>query len=400
MLGITAIGLQYRFSSFQWVSTVPPILFVLAYKIYINRTFLPRFTYFIPTEEDLRQAKVHSERGDIRGHRLEKRFGHPALHMELFTPMLHAKMMPLLSQVYTGKINNDKAKLDEYGGQKVDAQIVPGGIRIAGISQHDLEYDPALYRRDRGELDWDQRSIASTALVDGASMLESSKSQFYANSSTAKLVGYDSYLSKGPGGYQNPSDIEMTPIEEPLLSARALQYQQHLPSQQTLVSDSPPTSYQRFNAAPLEAPLHRPQSRAYSPSPSYHTDPNSHAPRSTPTPTPGQHVSQHSQQWSASGHGHSGRQLSQTINNMVGVGAGVGAVRHQQSASQQWGNVSRSGTPVQGQPQWGNASRPGTPLQGAAPYPVQHPPQQWQQQQPDRQGNSNNLAGRGAYRGY
>ncbi|XP_006461255.1 hypothetical protein AGABI2DRAFT_48387, partial [Agaricus bisporus var. bisporus H97] len=85
--------------SFQWVSTVPPILFVLAYKIYINRTFLPKFRYFIPTEEDLRQAKVHSERGDVRGNRLEKRFGHPALHTDLFTPMLHAKMMPLLSQV-------------------------------------------------------------------------------------------------------------------------------------------------------------------------------------------------------------------------------------------------------------------------------------------------------------
>lgn len=66
-LCFAAIGLQYRFSSFQWVSTVPPILFVLAYKIYINRTFLPKFRYFIPTEEDLRQAKVHSERGDVRG---------------------------------------------------------------------------------------------------------------------------------------------------------------------------------------------------------------------------------------------------------------------------------------------------------------------------------------------
>lgn len=80
-------------------------------------------------------AKVHSERADNRGNRLEKRFGHPALHMELFTPMLHAKMMPLLGQVYQGKIGTDQAKLDEYGGQKMEAQVVPGGIKIAGISQ-------------------------------------------------------------------------------------------------------------------------------------------------------------------------------------------------------------------------------------------------------------------------
>jgi hypothetical protein len=53
----------------------------------------------------------------------------------LFTPMLHAKMMPLLSQVYHGKIGRDEAKLNEYGGQKLEAQVVPGGIKIAAISQ-------------------------------------------------------------------------------------------------------------------------------------------------------------------------------------------------------------------------------------------------------------------------
>jgi hypothetical protein len=49
--------------------------------------------------------------------------------------MLHAKMMPLLSQVYQGKIGRDEAKLNEYGGQKLEAQVVPGGIKIASVSQ-------------------------------------------------------------------------------------------------------------------------------------------------------------------------------------------------------------------------------------------------------------------------
>lgn len=89
----------------------------------------------MPTEEEINIAKVHSERADAKANRLEKRFGHPALHAELFTPMLHKEMMPLLSQVYQGKIGKDKAKLDEYGGQRMDAQIVPGGIRIAAIDQ-------------------------------------------------------------------------------------------------------------------------------------------------------------------------------------------------------------------------------------------------------------------------
>lgn len=80
-------------------------------------------------------AKVHSERSDNRGGKLEKRFGHPALHAELFTPMLHAKMMHLLPEVYHGRIKNESATVEEYGGQKMEASILPGGIKIAAVHQ-------------------------------------------------------------------------------------------------------------------------------------------------------------------------------------------------------------------------------------------------------------------------
>ena len=132
---LIAIGLQYRFRSLQWLSTIPPILFIVAFKIYIDRVHLPAFQYYIPTEEEIKVARVHSERADARGNRLERRFGHPALQTDLFTPMLHAKMMPLLSQVYHGNLGKEEAKLKEYGGQKMEAQIVPGGIKIAAVSQ-------------------------------------------------------------------------------------------------------------------------------------------------------------------------------------------------------------------------------------------------------------------------
>jgi len=130
-----AMGLQLKFSSFQWIASIPPILIVLGYKIYINRVYLPAFNFFNPTEEELSMAKVHSERADHKGNRLERRFGHPALHAELFTPMLHKNMMPLLSQVYQGKIATDKARL---GGQQMEAQVVPGGIKIAAVDQVNL----------------------------------------------------------------------------------------------------------------------------------------------------------------------------------------------------------------------------------------------------------------------
>ncbi|KDR75655.1 hypothetical protein GALMADRAFT_68322 [Galerina marginata CBS 339.88] len=122
-------------SSFIWTSTIPPIVFVFFYKIYINHTYLPAFHYFSPTEQEISLAKVYSERADAKGNRLEKRFGHPALHAELFTPMLHKNMMPLLGQVYQGKIGRDHAKLEEYGGQRMEAQVVAGGIKIAAIDQ-------------------------------------------------------------------------------------------------------------------------------------------------------------------------------------------------------------------------------------------------------------------------
>ncbi|KAG6335495.1 hypothetical protein ID866_3602 [Astraeus odoratus] len=135
LLMVLTIGLQYGFKSFFWLSTVPPILFVVAFKVWLDKTFYQQFFYYNPTEEELRRAQVHSSSADASGHRLERRFGHPALHADLFTPMLHAKMMPLLQEVYKGKIDADKARLDEYGGRKVDAQVIEGGIKFAGIEQ-------------------------------------------------------------------------------------------------------------------------------------------------------------------------------------------------------------------------------------------------------------------------
>ncbi|KAF5348705.1 hypothetical protein D9758_006773 [Tetrapyrgos nigripes] len=274
-LMLLTIGLQYGFKSFTWLCTIPPIFMIAAFKVYINRAFDPKFRYYTPTEEELRLAKVHSERGDIKGHRLEKRFGHPALHAELFTPMLHAKMMPLLGQVYGGKIGSEETKLKEYGGQKMGAQIVEGGVRIAAISQSDLEYDPALYRRDRGELDWDARSMASTAMFsDTASVMGGpggpGGSGFFAGSN-ATLPGYDRYLAGGPGagtGPNTPEQFELSRLDspsEPLLSPRSNYFQMQGGISSSSLSQpplQPPSTY--TDGFSREAPLHRPYEQQHS----------------------------------------------------------------------------------------------------------------------------------------
>ncbi|KAG1760603.1 hypothetical protein EDD22DRAFT_1043847 [Suillus occidentalis] len=267
MMALT-IGLQYGFKSFMWLTTVPPILFIVMFKFQLDRTFYQNFLYYKPSETELREAKVHSSRSDVSGRGLEKRFGHPALHADLFTPMLHARMMPLLGDVYKGKIGSDKAKLNEYGGQKLDAQVIEGGLRIAAIEQRDLEYDPVLYRRDRGELDWDQRSIASTAIFgnagsgDNASLYHQKVHQYAGSINGGRASpappAFDRYLAQGPS--QSLNDIELARMN-------------HSVDQLPLLTDHQSYGYFDARQQPSPSPLHgspdrmAPPSRYGSPAP-------------------------------------------------------------------------------------------------------------------------------------
>ncbi len=89
---------------------VPAVLIVFLYKLYINRAYLQPFRYFTPRQEDLATIAQYSANTDAKSNKLERRFGHPALHTELFTPMLHQKMIPLLREVYKGRIDENEEK--------------------------------------------------------------------------------------------------------------------------------------------------------------------------------------------------------------------------------------------------------------------------------------------------
>jgi len=265
-----AIGLQYGWKSFAWVAGIPPFIIVILFKVYISRVFARPFRYYVPTEAELRNAQVHSTRNDVKGNRLERRFGHPALHAKLFTPMLHANMMPLLAQVYSGRIDTEQTKLKEYGEQQADARVLPGGIRIAGIDQSDLEYDPALYQRDRGELDWDQRSIA-TALDSTSGFPAGGR-----NSPAPSLPGYGRYLRQGTS---LGSEIELTlfdPDQQPLLPP-------------TLVPGPAQSSHSLPGYSSPQPPYAPPGTRQYPPPPgtAYHgRGPSNDGYREAPTHRP------------------------------------------------------------------------------------------------------------------
>ncbi|KAH8087807.1 DUF221-domain-containing protein [Cristinia sonorae] len=275
LLVVLTILLQYGVESLYWISTIPPILILVLFKMYCVRVFNSQFNFYIPNEQELRAAQVHSKRADNAGNRLERRFGHPALTSDLFTPMLHANQMTLLPQVFSGKIGNTKTKLDEYGGTKMEARVVAGGIKIAGIEQSDLEYDPALYQRDRGELDWDRRSIASTNLLT-----QDDKASVYgmggpgsgrSSPAPSKALDYNRYLQHGT---QPSGDIEMARLDQlPLLTtnpsgffdpgasevtlASAYQHQSPMREQSQTNLNYPP-QLQHHGLEYREAPIHRP----------------------------------------------------------------------------------------------------------------------------------------------
>ena len=273
-LMLLTIGLQLGFRTFYWVATLPPIVFVLVFKAFIDRRFLDEFKYHIPSQDELAQAKVHSQRSDNNRNRLEKRFGHPALNSDLFTPMVHANMAHLLPQVYSGKIESDKARLGEYGGQKVEAQLVQG-IKIAAIDQHDLEYDPALYQRDRGEDNWDSQSVSSTNLLSDRG---ASPAPTMAGIRHSQL---DRYLAMGqPSEYEmsrlGPAEPDKLPLLDPNLNASM--YDQRLnhsnPSLAPSPAGTPHTSHNQYPQYPdttrempyREAPTHRPGQMSRGPS--------------------------------------------------------------------------------------------------------------------------------------
>ncbi|KIO29092.1 hypothetical protein M407DRAFT_21836 [Tulasnella calospora MUT 4182] len=181
------IGLQMGWRTYYWVSALPPIVIVVLFKLIFLRKFTDQFRWWIPNPEEIAASKVHSERADNKGGRLASRFGHPALHSDLFTPMLHAKMMPLLPQVYHGRLGTETKAMAEYSGQKMETQIAPGGIRIAGITEADLAYDLAQYQRDRGQQDWDNKSMSSSAMLTDA-----------ASTVGGRPAGYDAYMAQGP----------------------------------------------------------------------------------------------------------------------------------------------------------------------------------------------------------
>ncbi|CAO1617447.1 unnamed protein product [Parajaminaea phylloscopi] len=130
-----AVALDQRWPAF---ACLPPILFVVIFKIYCRVAFDRQFDWYIPDANELGRLKAHT--GDASHHRLARRFGHPSLHQRLFTPMVHAKIKHLLPQVYTGRLDDYDA-YDAEGGKNAD---MAGGLNIKAVEEDEAAYNPHL----------------------------------------------------------------------------------------------------------------------------------------------------------------------------------------------------------------------------------------------------------------
>ncbi|ELU41982.1 DUF221 domain-containing protein [Rhizoctonia solani AG-1 IA] len=268
--GGVSIGLQRGWRSYVWVSTVPPTVLTLLFKLWMRMTFDKQFRHFVPEQDEIARSRVHKQ--DAKTGRLESRFGHPSLHMELFTPMVHSNMTRLLEQVYQGRMAKEQTRMEEYGGKKMAVSVLPSGLKFASVAEHELEMDTTLYQRDRGELDWDARSMTSTAILDDSASIHKS----------SKPAGYERYMNHGPH-QSNGSDIELSRLDSrdnvPLLNRPGMTREMSQPSrlgremdlgaahpgmyrQESSAPPAPPGLYRQDSSVPM---MHRQDSQQTAP---------------------------------------------------------------------------------------------------------------------------------------
>lgn len=137
------------------IAAVPPVLIMIAFKIYMSRTAESRFRYYKPTPEEAEtERRMSMSEKRTRHSEMEKRFLHPALqHDKLYQIMVHKSQESLAREVlsvypwFAGKHQHN-------------------GVEIKAVREENLEYDPTADGA-KSEANWDARSVASTDMLGG-----------------------------------------------------------------------------------------------------------------------------------------------------------------------------------------------------------------------------------------
>ncbi|KAJ9100894.1 hypothetical protein QFC20_005383 [Naganishia adeliensis] len=181
LLMILTIGLNRRRYT-DVIASCPPILIVLAFKIFLARPLEKQFTYYEPTPQEAEEEFQRSlSEKRTNHHEMEKRFLHPALQSNmLFAVMVHKSQEALAREI-----------LSEYPWFN-KSRHNPDAIDIKAVRPEHLDFNPA--KDDlRNEANWETQSIASTQMLEG-------KSEFGSRGGSPDI---QAYLERGTMQRQN-----------------------------------------------------------------------------------------------------------------------------------------------------------------------------------------------------
>ncbi|VTT74139.1 unnamed protein product [Fusarium fujikuroi] len=157
-------------SHIEFYSLVPLPFILIIFKIYCNRAFNNKITYYsIVDVTKTPENGIDPKDNRMRSERLANRFGHPALYRPLITPMVHSSAQNLLPAIYKGRLSDgrevdsgdmmtvsgysDMVSLDpmQKGRPGKSANNVPG-FEFVSDSQMDFEYykNRAEFAEDHG----------------------------------------------------------------------------------------------------------------------------------------------------------------------------------------------------------------------------------------------------------
>jgi hypothetical protein len=157
-------------SHIEFFSLVPLPFILIIFKIYCNRAFNIKITYYNIVDVTKKPENgIDPMENRMRSERLANRFGHPALYRPLITPMVHSSAQNLLPAIYKGRLSDgrdantddmmtmsgysDMVSLDpmQKGRPGKSASNVPG-FEFVSDTQMDFEYykNRAEFAEDHG----------------------------------------------------------------------------------------------------------------------------------------------------------------------------------------------------------------------------------------------------------
>lgn len=141
---IVAIVIGIYQSWIKAVACVPPVLFVIAFRLFCHLKLEPRLLWYTPSPMDLAMSKVHVHDADRQ--RLARQFGHPLLHERLFCPIVHPDMMNRAKQIYSGPLESGKV-FQDYDMEKGSDEN-PIGMQLFHYTHEDWRSSQATQGED------------------------------------------------------------------------------------------------------------------------------------------------------------------------------------------------------------------------------------------------------------